>query len=135
MEFEFIVQGQPIPKARPRVCKNGHTFTPTKTKNYEEQIKIAFIEACRANDITPNFPLSCPIRVAMTCYFQKPKNPKNKTHHVTKPDADNLAKNLDALNKIAWVDDGQIVELLVRKRYSNIMIKNPCAYIFIESVE
>jgi hypothetical protein len=37
----------------------------------------------------------------------------------TKPDADNVAKLLDALNKIVWADDAQIVALHVFKHYSD----------------
>lgn len=34
-----------------------------------------------------------------------------------KPDADNIAKCLDALNGVIWHDDAQVVECIVRKRY------------------
>ena len=37
----------------------------------------------------------------------------------TKPDADNVAKLLDALNKIVWADDAQIVALHIFKHYSD----------------
>lgn len=36
-----------------------------------------------------------------------------------KPDADNIAKIiLDGLNKVAWEDDTQVVELMIVKRYA-----------------
>ena len=38
---------------------------------------------------------------------------------VKKPDADNFAKMLDALNQVVWIDDSQIVDLRVQKHYSN----------------
>jgi Holliday junction resolvase RusA-like endonuclease len=38
----------------------------------------------------------------------------------TKPDADNVAKVVaDACNGVVWVDDAQVVELSVSKRYSS----------------
>ena len=37
---------------------------------------------------------------------------------ITKPDADNFAKVIDALNGIVWPDDNQVVELTVEKFYS-----------------
>lgn len=46
-----------------------------------------------------------------------------------KPDADNHLKMVDALNKIVWVDDAQIVTALVHKRYS----ENPRLVIEIKS--
>ena len=37
-----------------------------------------------------------------------------------KPDPDNIAKMLDALNRVVWVDDSQIVGLdACQKRYSD----------------
>ena len=37
----------------------------------------------------------------------------------TKPDCDNLAKTvLDALNGVLWLDDAQVVDLSVSKRYA-----------------
>jgi hypothetical protein len=37
--------------------------------------------------------------------------------HATKPDVENLAKALlDALTGILWVDDGQVAELVLRKK-------------------
>ena len=48
-----------------------------------------------------------------------------------KPDADNCAKSvLDALNKIAFDDDSQIVELHVNKYYS----ENPRVTITLEEI-
>jgi Holliday junction resolvase RusA-like endonuclease len=37
---------------------------------------------------------------------------------ITKPDVDNFAKVIDALNGIVWRDDNQVVELTVSKFYS-----------------
>lgn len=40
--------------------------------------------------------------------------------HKSKPDIDNLIKTvLDALNKIAFIDDGQVVQITARKQYAN----------------
>ena len=59
-----------------------------------------------------------------------PKSTSKKKHqlmaigaiqHTKKPDADNVAKAIcDALNKIAYVDDSQIVSLEVNKYYSDV---------------
>ena len=41
------------------------------------------------------------------------------TRPLTKPDVDNFAKVIDALNGIAWRDDSQVVHLVVTKQYSD----------------
>ena len=45
----------------------------------------------------------------------------NRILPVKKPDCDNIAKIvLDALNKIAYKDDSQVIELSVKKLYSEV---------------
>jgi Holliday junction resolvase RusA-like endonuclease len=45
-------------------------------------------------------------------------------YHATRPDADNIAKSIsDALNLLAYNDDGQIAEMEIAKRYG----PTPCA--------
>ena len=39
--IEIEVEGQPQGKARPRMSRNGHVYTPTKTREYEGRIKAA----------------------------------------------------------------------------------------------
>ena len=41
-EVSFIIPGRPIGKARPRVNRNGHCWTPDKTTDYERKIKMAY---------------------------------------------------------------------------------------------
>ena len=44
----------------------------------------------------------------------------NELQCTKKPDADNIVKVvLDALNKVAYRDDAQVVELVAIKRWSN----------------
>jgi len=56
-------------------------------------------------------------------YFPCPKSkwrvkiPRPEEHHSKRPDADNLAKSVkDGLSGVLYHDDGQISELIVRKR-------------------
>lgn len=136
MKFDFIVDGTPVAKGRPRVCKNGHVYTPQKTVDYETHIQVAFMDACARANISPYFPLSEPVAVEIICYFDKPKKPKNDRYHITKPDADNLAKcYCDSLNKIAWLDDSCVFELKITKLYCGKIANNtPKAYISISTI-
>lgn len=38
MKIEFTVPGAPVGKGRPRFMKNGHTYTPQKTRDYEGKV-------------------------------------------------------------------------------------------------
>ena len=45
----------------------------------------------------------------------------NEIYPTIKPDTDNIAKSiLDSLNGIAYLDDKQVVDLRVRKQYSEV---------------
>ena len=72
-------------------------------------------------------PLTGPVSVRIIATFSIPKSwPKVKAamvenglvRHISKPDLDNVIKEVgDALNKIVWVDDSQINEIVAKKQY------------------
>jgi len=119
--IKLIIPGEPVSKARPRVCKFG-TFTPVKTVNYETLIKELFI-------ISKQNPLGGMLKAEIDCYFGITKSTSKKNaslmlsndvRPVKKPDTDNLGKIcLDALNGLAYKDDSQVVCLHVNKWYSD----------------
>ena len=114
--FCLFVEMTPVAKGRPRFTRSGRTYTPKKTVDSEKKIRDAF------NKAFPEWkPLRGPLSVNMTFYFKRPKCriKFDETYHIIKPDADNLAKEQDALNKIAWLDDSQIAVLHVEKLYSD----------------
>ena len=92
----FEVEGEPVPKKRPRVVK-GRTFTPRETVAYEEAIGWAFRQAYTG----PLF--EGPLRVSMWV-SEANRRPQWQA------DWDNYAKTLDGLNGVAWTDDKQIEE-------------------------
>jgi Holliday junction resolvase RusA-like endonuclease len=134
MKAEFTVPGIPVAKGRPRFSRQGNfvrTFTPEKTYNYEQLVKLAFMQAgCEK--------LSGAVKVRIIAYFPIPKSTSKKRQkmmaegeirHMVKPDAENVSKGiLDALNKLAYDDDSNIIELHIEKWYS----ENPRAEIYIE---
>ena len=119
--MKIIIQGKVQAKQRPRF--NGKfTYTPEQTKNYENWVKLSFINQY------PNFkPLENELEVSIKAYFEIPKSVSKKKREqmmsgnirpTIKPDLDNIAKSvLDALNKLAYLDDKQIVLLKVEKFY------------------
>lgn len=98
------VPGKPQPKQRPRVAR-GRAYTPPETVAYEEAIGWAFREQ---NGGT--VPLEGPLRVYVLVREDVRPVPRQG-------DCDNYAKvALDALNKLAWNDDKQVLELLTYVR-------------------
>ena len=136
MRIEFTVPGVICAKGRPRFSRQGNfirTFTPEKTVNYENLVRLSYMQAgCEK--------LNGPIVAQITAYMPIPKSESKKKKAAmeaglilptTKIDIDNMCKSvLDALNKIAYDDDGQIVELHARKLYSD----TPRAEIILQEV-
>src|ERR1700761_763966 len=123
----IVVAGPPVPKGRPRGATiGGHAraFTPARTRRYEDLIRL------KADEVMKGKPqLEGPTRVTIRAFMQTPQAlAKHKTkgpaaengilRPLTKPDVDNFAKVIDALNGIVWRDDSQVVELTVSKFYS-----------------
>jgi Holliday junction resolvase RusA-like endonuclease len=117
----FTVPGNPIAKGRPRFVRaTGRTFTPAKTMNYEGVVAGKAAEAMDGRE-----PFEGPLRVTIRATFLVPQSWSSKKRaaavwKTSKPDADNLAKIVDALNAIVWRDDAQVCELTVQKRYGPI---------------
>ena len=120
--IKLIIPGEPVAKGRPRLGRFG-TYTPDKTVNYENFVKQMFVISRQAMiQGKPN------LKAIIDCYFSIPKSTSkkklplmitNELRPTKKPDCDNVAKIiLDALNKIGYADDSQIVELTVFKWYS-----------------
>lgn len=120
----LVVPGTPVPKGRPRFARSGHAYTPEATRRAEAAIRALYAQQCGV----PDRPDERPVAVAVTAYMPIPKSmPKRlrtlaeeeRLEHRVRPDADNLLKLVtDALNGLAWRDDGQIYSAQVRKTYS-----------------
>jgi Holliday junction resolvase RusA-like endonuclease len=124
----ITVAGPPVPKGRARMTTiGGHAraFTPAKTRRYEDLIRL---EAGRVME--GRVQLQGATRVTIRAFMQTPqaiakhkiKGPSAEAgviRPITRPDCDNFAKVIDALNGIVWRDDCQVVELTVEKFYSS----------------
>lgn len=131
----IVIPGQPVSKLRPRMTRNGHTYTPEKTVRYEKLVRDMWKVYG-----SENFGES-PIRMEIDLYMKIPKSESKKKKeqmlnglikHTKKPDIDNVAKSIiDGINGLAYKDDSQIIELTVEKRYSD----EPMAVVILESVE
>ena len=122
----YTVYGEPVGKGRPRFARRGNfvsTYTPQKTKSYEDEIRMMAKAAMGASE-----PLETPvtvaiyIRVGIPTSFSKQKRKdalSGITRPTKKPDLDNIAKCfLDSMNNIVYLDDKQVVNLHVTKVYA-----------------
>ena len=118
----IVVEGKIKGKGRPRFnTKTGRAFTPNDTITYENWIKCAY-------QTQGGRYLTGAIRAVIYVYYKVPKSYTKKRIQaireglempLKKPDSDNIAKIvLDSLNKIAFDDDTQVVELTVIKRWT-----------------
>lgn len=122
--IEIVVLGVPVAKGRPRFAKaTGHTYTPEKTRNFEAALKYAAEQVM--GDMPPlSGPISLEIDVKLPISASWTKKQQAAARSgalrpTKKPDFDNYAKTVDALNMVVWQDDGQVVEATVRKTYSD----------------
>lgn len=116
--MRFEVAGEVIGKGRPRFTRQGRTYTPKKTLDYERAIKRKCSYLSKKS-----------LRIKICAYLEvagshskvkKSKMLMNLLQCTKKPDVDNIVKVvLDALNKVAYQDDTQVVELVAIKRWSN----------------
>ena len=121
----IVLLGKPRGKQRPRVMRNGITYTPKETVHYETALKI---EAAATMQRERSKPYQGPLKVTVGAFlpiaasWSKKKRAAalaNLIRPTCKPDADNILKMLDGLNGIVWGDDSQIVEAQVSKLYSD----------------
>ncbi len=135
MKINFIIQGKVQAKQRPRF--NGEfAYTPRETVAYENWVKTCYLEKYKGQR-----PLERPLKVKIIAYYDIPKSTSKKKQQqmlnneifpTVKPDTDNIAKSiLDSLNKIAYLDDKQVVKLEVEKYYSQA----PSTVVMIEEIK
>lgn len=112
MRIAFVVTGNPLPTARPRVVRvkgRSIAFTPKESRDYQALVAAHAVQAM-ARLGRRLFPLTGPIRLSATFVRDSER----------RCDLDNLLKSvLDGLTLAKlWEDDSQVVELLALKRTS-----------------
>lgn len=120
----IIVYCDPVPKARPRVVTmrgGARAFTPRTTVNAEAQIRAAWVAAGHGL-------LRGPLRLQVIVGLRRPRFhygrrgilPSAPVYPDVQPDWDNYAKTVcDALQGVAYRNDGQIVSAGVDKLYAD----------------
>lgn len=122
--IEIVLLGKPVAKGRPRFSKEtGRAYTPEKTVKYETMLRYAAEQVMNGQP-----PLEGPLRVEMTVVvpipvsWSKKKQEAARTGELlptSKPDWDNFGKVVDSANLVVWIDDSQITDGRVIKKYGD----------------
>ena len=139
MRAKFCIHGDPQGKGRPRfstVCGHVHTRTPDETVLYENLVKTEYRQ-----QVGVKFPDDAMLDVRIFAYYPIPKSVSKRKRQamlekrnrpIKKPDWDNVGKVIcDSLNGIAYRDDAQVVDSMVRKFYG----ETPKVVVTIEEIE
>jgi Holliday junction resolvase RusA-like endonuclease len=119
--MKIFIPGEPIAQPRVKVSTKGgfaraYTERDHPIHAYKQAVRLAYVNA--GGEV-----LEGPVSIRVVCLFDRPKSHSKKRRQytepkTTKPDLDNVGKAiLDALNEIAYNDDGQVFMLTVEKWY------------------
>lgn len=125
--MKFTIWGKPKAKGRPRLSTYGgfaRAYTLQDTIEYENLIKLSYLQASETQE---PIEFDKPVILKVKAFYEIPKATSKKKRAemlngnirpCVKPDIDNCLKAvLDALNKIAFKDDTQVIELYATKYY------------------
>ncbi len=117
----FEVSGIPQGKGAARHTSRGFTYTPAKTRDYMEEVRMAAKLAGAQS-------LDLPCTMIIKAHFPIPTSYPKKLqetirngefYYIKKPDTDNLSKIKDALIGVAFTDDALVFQEEVIKYYSD----------------
>ena len=124
----FMVEGTPVPKGRPRFARRGKfvsTYSPKTTVDYETKVS----EAARLAMGSSN-PLQTPVGAYIYITLPIPTSYSKKRiqaclsgeeRPTKKSDIDNFCKAIfDGMNGIVFLDDSQVVSLHSTKVYGTV---------------
>jgi Holliday junction resolvase RusA-like endonuclease len=117
----IFIPGEPVAQPRVKVSTRGgfaRAYVDAKHPCHAMKEAIRLVWQSNVGRC-----LTGPVSVRMVFWFDRPKNHSKARRSkgepkISRPDIDNLVKlGLDALNGVAYNDDGQVYLLLAEKRY------------------
>lgn len=122
--LHVVIPGEAVAQGRPRMSKNGHAYTPAKSRAYRELAKLAI-----AKEWGDRPPLETPLCISVVVVVQAPKKLGKKVLKDmedngtlvpcgVKPDWDNFGKmSSDSCEGIVVKNDSQFWSGTVQKFY------------------
>lgn len=127
----FRYDGEAVGKGRPRYARRGgyvQTYTPKKTKDFEEAIRMELMRSLPKDAQLPVYDRDKTLKMDVLVGVSIPKSYTKKKQALCrdrfiapgkKPDIDNVCKAImDACNGIAYEDDAQVVYIIAEKVYA-----------------
>lgn len=112
VQINFVLKILPIPKGRPRFSR-GHTYTPTRTRQFEHSLAWMIRDAYRGEPILG----AVSLKIVFSIPRAKSQKLKWPTHKVG--DLDNFLKAFcDSANGILWEDDSQVIHVDAMKVFA-----------------
>jgi len=109
--INFFVDGLPVPQGSMKVI-NGRVIHNKGSELAAWRSAVAL--TARQNGARP---IADPIKIEMRFYMPRPRTVKRPEPSVA-PDLDKLIRAvLDGLTAIAYIDDGQVTEIVAQKAY------------------
>jgi Holliday junction resolvase RusA-like endonuclease len=116
MQYNQYFPVRPKVKQRPRVLRNGHTYTPKVTLEYERELASLYKGPRFSCNMLAVKMLFSHDGVEIQIEELRPKPDVEMPKTKLRGDIDNYVKAvLDALNGIAWGDDSRVVVLHAEK--------------------
>jgi Holliday junction resolvase RusA-like endonuclease len=129
--------GQPI------IGRNGQPVYAAATtsdnpavKGWQQLVAEGASRALEAQPTEERERLAGAVRLTVAFYLPRPASlPKKVIAHLKKPDLDKLVRGVkDALTRVVWQDDSQVVEVVASKKYAKLD-DVPHADIWVESTQ
>lgn len=114
-KLTFMVDGKPEPKGSKSLYQGRLVESAKGYPAWAHAVGMSALAAKRRQRIAQ---FEGPVTAVLSFHLLRPKQPKNKTHHITKPDLDKLIRGvLDPLTGIVFDDDAQVDTILATKHY------------------
>lgn len=128
--LRFTVYGVPVSKGNLRAIHMKGMQYPVvtesnrSTKSWQQLVAEGASRAIQALPSHDRAVLDTGVRLTVAFYMPRPKKYRKRgvePAHVKKPDCSKLLRAVeDALTKVAYLDDAQVVDLIVSKRYASV---------------
>jgi Holliday junction resolvase RusA-like endonuclease len=130
MSLHFTVYGAATPKGSmkafiPKGWKRAIlTDSNEKLKSWQQLVAEGANHARQQQPPSERGLMMGAVRLTLAFYLPRPKKYQRggvNPAHVSAPDVDKLVRGVtDALKRVAWVDDSQVVDLIAMKRYAAV---------------